>query len=222
MIGAALLALALCLGLASAQPQGYSNWQTGRATFYGTDAWNIHEGSCQYGYLDRNVGTGWDIAAISDLAHDYGNSCGKCKEVRCKPSNFADGYGQWLERTNVCYNDYSSVVVMVTDTCPCHYPGNFHSNKRWCCNDMYHLDLSVWAFEKLSQTKWGVIGVTWRDVPCWYKPKNMAKVPWWSKPSPAPQWYKAPWGFNKWQDKRLPSLKAHQGVRAMPVGGVGK
>jgi hypothetical protein len=32
---------------------------------------------------------------------------------------------------------------------------NFHSNKRWCCMDMYHLDLSIWAFEKLSDTKWG-------------------------------------------------------------------
>lgn len=20
-----------------------------------------------------------------------------------------------------------------------HYPGNYHSNKRWCCGDMYHL-----------------------------------------------------------------------------------
>lgn len=37
--------------------------------------------------------------------------------------NFADGYGQWLERSNVCFNNYASVVVMVTDTCPCHYPG---------------------------------------------------------------------------------------------------
>jgi hypothetical protein len=39
-------------------------------------------GSCQYGYLDREVGTGWDIAAISDKAWDYQGSCGKCKEVR--------------------------------------------------------------------------------------------------------------------------------------------
>jgi hypothetical protein len=63
---------------------------------------------------------------------------------------FADGYGQWLDRQNVCYNDYSSVVIMVTDTCPCVYPDNYASNKRWCCGDMYHLDLSVWAYEKVS------------------------------------------------------------------------
>ena len=40
------------------------------------DAWNIHHGSCGYGYLDRGVGTGWDIAAISDVAKDFKGSCG--------------------------------------------------------------------------------------------------------------------------------------------------
>jgi hypothetical protein len=64
--------------------------------------------------------------------------------------NFNDGYGQWLSRSNVCYNNYASVVVMVTDTCACHYPNNYHSNKRWCCMDMYHLDMSVWAYEKVG------------------------------------------------------------------------
>lgn len=71
-------------------------------------------------------------------------------------------------------------------------PANYYSNKRWCCGDMYHLDLSVWAYEKLAEKKWGVIGISQRDVPCWYKPKNAAKQPWWSKPTPAPYWYKAP------------------------------
>jgi hypothetical protein len=57
-------------------------------------------------------------------------SCSKCKEVRCKNQNFKDGYGQWLDRSSVCYDESASVVVMVTDTCPCHYPNNYHSNKR--------------------------------------------------------------------------------------------
>jgi hypothetical protein len=64
--------------------------------------------------------------------------------------NFADGYGQWLDRKEVCFSKSASVVVMITDTCPCHYPDNYVSNKRWCCGDMYHLDLSVWAYEKVS------------------------------------------------------------------------
>ena len=64
--------------------------------------------------------------------------------------NFADGYGQWLDRKEVCFSKSASVVVMITDTCPCHYPDNYVSNKRWCCGDMYHLDLSVWSYEKVS------------------------------------------------------------------------
>lgn len=49
----------------------------------------------------------------------------------------------------MCYNNYASVVIMVTDTCPCVYPNNYASNKRWCCGDMYHIDMSVWAYEKV-------------------------------------------------------------------------
>jgi hypothetical protein len=52
---------------------------------------------------------------------------------------FKDGYGQKLERETICYDPAASLVVTITDTCPCIYPGNFYSNKRWCCGDMYHL-----------------------------------------------------------------------------------
>lgn len=37
--------------------------------------------------------------------------------------------------------------------------GNYYSNKRWCCGDMDHFDISVWAFERLASTKWGVIAL---------------------------------------------------------------
>ncbi len=33
-------------------------------------------GSCMFGYLDPNSGTGWDIAAMSDSDQDYYGSCG--------------------------------------------------------------------------------------------------------------------------------------------------
>eukprot|EP00775_Hariotina_reticulata_P005952 gene5952-6191_t len=96
-----------------------------------------------------------------------------------------------------------NVVVIITDTCPCIYPDNYSSNKRWCCGDMYHLDMSVWAYEKLGSKKWGVIGVSWRDVPCWYKPKAKARVPWWTKPTPQPWWEKAPQNWKPAMDQRL-------------------
>lgn len=41
----------------------------------------------------------------------------KCKEIRCKPLNFKDGYGERLDRSSVCYDPEASVVVMITDTC---------------------------------------------------------------------------------------------------------
>ncbi|WIA28939.1 hypothetical protein OEZ86_011463 [Tetradesmus obliquus] len=167
----ALVALVATLQAAAGQGQ----WHDGRATFYGKDGWSIHKGSCMFGYLDETAGTGWDTAAISDASGDYQGSCGKCKEVKCKATGFRDGYGQWIDRKDVCFDTSASVVVTITDTCPCSYPGNYYSNKRWCCGDMYHMDLSLWAFEKLADTKWGVIGLSWRDVPCWHKPNKRAK-----------------------------------------------
>jgi hypothetical protein len=35
----------------------------------------------------------------------------------------------------------------------CNYPSNYYSNKRWCCGDVPHLDLSVYAFAKLADVK---------------------------------------------------------------------
>jgi hypothetical protein len=63
----------------------------------------------------------------------------KCKEVKCKKMTFKDGYGASLDRNGACFDEGAAVVVTITDTCPCHYPGNAYSNKRWCCGDMYHL-----------------------------------------------------------------------------------
>ena len=35
---------------------------------------------------------------------------------------------------------------------------------------MTHFDLSVYAFEKLADLKWGVMGIKWRRVPCEHTP----------------------------------------------------
>jgi hypothetical protein len=57
-------------------------------------------------------------------------------------------------------------------------------------------------------------------VPCRLPPLRspQAKLPAWAKETPPPDWYKAPWGFNKWQDKRLPSLQQNNNVRAWSAG----
>ncbi len=66
---------------------------------------------------------------------------------------------------------------------------------------MYHMDLSVWAFEKLADTKWGVIATKWRDVDCNAKPRIVARRPDGGK-TPMPDSYKAKAGWASSMDKR--------------------
>jgi hypothetical protein len=60
----------------------------------------------------------------------------------------------------------------------------------------------VWAYEKLAETKWGVIGVQWRDVDCSYRPANRAVVPSWIAPTKMPSWEGKPAGWNWSMDRR--------------------
>ena len=94
---AVLLAAFAAMDTASSQ----SDWQVGRATFYGTDGWSIHQGSCGFYYIFQarsNVSfsvccsvtifssymvmalqsepLGWDVAAMSDANPLYPGSCG--------------------------------------------------------------------------------------------------------------------------------------------------
>ena len=48
----ALVALTLLTALtAISEPSSQSEWQVGRATFYGTDGCSIHQGSCGFYYV---------------------------------------------------------------------------------------------------------------------------------------------------------------------------
>lgn len=187
----AVLALGAAAGLAgvAAQPTARAassasasaspGWRLGRATHYSApgDVWTIHDGSCTHKYIWPDVGTGWDAGAMDDQNPEFIGSCGRCYEVRCDPVVFQDGYGASIDRTSVCYDPEASVVITVVDACPCSYPGNYYSNKRWCCGDKDHFDISVWAFEKLADLKWGVIALQYRPVPCNYQPAKRAPKP---------------------------------------------
>ncbi|KAG2452438.1 hypothetical protein HYH02_002681 [Chlamydomonas schloesseri] len=158
----------LVLVLLPRDAQGdWDGWTVGRATYYGNDGGaTIDQGSCMYGSLPNGmVSTGQDIAALSDTDPSFGGSCGRCYEVTCNPASFNDGYGQWLDRSGACYSG-ASVVVTITDSCPCNYPNNAYSNKRWCCGDMRHMDLSYIAFGKIANLNQGVIGIKYRQVSC--------------------------------------------------------
>lgn len=66
-----------------------------------------------------------------------------------------------------------------------------------------HTPVLLLVLLQLASKKWGVIGVELRDVPCWYKPKTIAKLPSWTKPTPQPWWEKAPANWNKAMDRRI-------------------
>ncbi|KAI8112235.1 hypothetical protein M9434_003559 [Picochlorum sp. BPE23] len=166
-------------GIASAADDNIMGpWKSGRATYFGADGWSIHRGSCGLGYQFRDIYPGFDVIAVSDLSPEYSNSCGKCFEVGCTNESFTDGYGQYQERSGACYDESKTLVVRVVDTCPCEYPSNAYSNKRWCCQDQgageMHGDLSVWAYERLGKKDFGSMKLKYREVPCNYYPANPA------------------------------------------------
>ncbi|GFH29484.1 expansin-like EG45 domain-containing protein [Haematococcus lacustris] len=95
----------------------------------------------------------------------YSGSCGRCYAIRCKPGTFKDNLGQTISRDNDCFNT-NPVVVTITDTCPCDKPNNAYSNKRWCCGDMDHFDIGVWAFKKFADPSKGVVQIEYMETPC--------------------------------------------------------
>lgn len=183
-----VLAFLMLSAAAVAIVNGQGAWKNGRATFYGLDGWSIHQGACGFGYQWPDIYPGFDVVAISDASSEFGGSCGRCYEVKCRNADFTDGYGKPIERSSACYDESKSVVVRAVDACPCNYPGNAYSNSRWCCGDggagEAHMDLSIWAFEKLASTSIGVMGLSYREVPCSYAPSNVATTDYPSPPEP--------------------------------------
>jgi hypothetical protein len=72
-------------------------------------------GSPLRSYLNKQDGTGWDVAALTDANSDFKDRCGKCFEISCDKADVTDGYGQTFSRSGACYDLTSSVVVMITD-----------------------------------------------------------------------------------------------------------
>jgi len=61
-------------------------------------------------------------------------------------------------------NQVSLRLPTTRHTGPCHKPGNEYSNKRWCCGDTRHLDLSWKAFEQIANPDKGVVAVRFKRV----------------------------------------------------------
>ena len=153
-----------------------SEWKPGRATWYGgpsgpgPDGMSIYTGSCGYG---KDLGNHFVTAVQTDGGYDYGltEECGKCIEVVC-----VDGPTRGFEWSELgkwagCQEPaVKSVVVKITDSCPCNHPNE--GNKRWCCGDREHLDLSYAAFDQIAIRHRRVVDLKFRPASC----KDQGKV----------------------------------------------
>ncbi|KAI7842008.1 hypothetical protein COHA_004211 [Chlorella ohadii] len=149
---------------------------------------------------------GWDVAALSDQFPNFAGSCGRCYEVKCDPRWVKDGYGASFDRTSVCYDTGASLLLRIVDE---------YSNKRWCCGDADHMDISIWAFEKLASTKWGVIAIQYREVPCNYQPPKPAPAI--SNPTPGEYWSQTD-NFMQTGDMSTPKIWNYQQTSTMVQG----
>ena len=99
--------------------------------------------------------------------YDWGltDKCGQCFEVVCvdgatRGKEWSD-LGPWGGCTDA---GKKSVTVKISDSCPCQHPNP--SNKRWCCGDVTHLDLSYAAFDQIAERHRGVVDLKVRPASC--------------------------------------------------------
>ncbi|KAK9839232.1 hypothetical protein WJX81_002973 [Elliptochloris bilobata] len=84
-------------------------------------------------------------------------------------------YGQDAQLTR-CWNatdgGEDSIIVHITDMCPCvqyedtEHPSRVTGVNTPCCGDVYHFDLSYWAFERLAHPLYGIMMVDFRPLDC--------------------------------------------------------
>jgi len=153
-----------------------SDWKQGRATWYGgpngpgPDGMSIYTGSCGYG---KDLGNHFITAVQTDGGYDYGltEECGKCIEVVCVNGPTRGFEWSELGKWAGCQEPaVKSVVVKITDSCPCNHPNE--GNKRWCCGDRERLDLSYAAFDQIAIRHRGVVDLKFRPASC----KDQGKV----------------------------------------------
>ena len=129
----------------------------------GPDGMSIYTGSCGFGQVANHFVTAWH----TDGGYDWGltEKCGQCYEVMCvdgrtRGHDWSD-LGPWAGCQEA---GKKSVTVMISDSCPCHHPNQ--GNKRWCCGDATHLDLSYAAFDQIAERDRGVVDLKVRPGDC--------------------------------------------------------
>ncbi|KAL6752303.1 hypothetical protein V8C86DRAFT_3029618 [Haematococcus lacustris] len=173
-----------------------SGWQEGRGTWFDVQNGDLTTANCHLRW--DQIRTGKNVGAFSDTHSMFRGSCGISTTYQCNCTDgtrgvswvtnmmgamvldflmllytaqnavFKDGYGQNLDRSKACKDPNRSVYITIADACPCNYPNNQHSNKRWCCGDSSrtHIDITKEAFAELADVGQGVIAMQWRTVDC--------------------------------------------------------
>ncbi|DBA97636.1 TPA: hypothetical protein ACH3X3_012531 [Trebouxia sp. C0006] len=104
-----------------------------------------------------NIDEFYYLATVNDtVTDDYG---------RTFPGNSAFNQS---EQSVQCWNDSSSIFVHIIDSCPAYQiKDGIEVQQLWCNSDIYHFDLSYWAFEQLAHPTYGVMMVDFRPVDCY-------------------------------------------------------
>ena len=87
--------------------------------------------------------------------------CGVCYDISCVAGP-TRGLPDAEFPDSGCVSNHT-ISVMITDSCPCDHPNK--SNKKWCCGDMTHLDLSHRAFSSIADPTKGVINIMFERQP---------------------------------------------------------
>ncbi|KAL0025510.1 hypothetical protein WJX77_007686 [Trebouxia sp. C0004] len=147
----------------------------GRATFYGKgDGFTLNDGSCachkRWGWLSNRCESGhcFDyigsplpadgdglVAAINTPGLSNTGQCGVCYDMTCVDGPTRGAPGAEFPDSGCVSNQ--TISVMITDSCPCAHANK--SNKKWCCGDMTHLDLSYKAFGLIADHDKGVVNI---------------------------------------------------------------
>jgi len=156
-------------GVVRARARERVDARAGVQTFPRTDERWIDGGAGGYG---KNLKSHFVSAINTDGGYDYSltTQCGECWEILCvdgRQRGLSDSIlGPWAGCVD---SEKKSVVVMITDSCPCNHPGNPESNKRWCCGGEggnRHWDLSYAAFDAIAIRHRGVVDVRYRRASC--------------------------------------------------------